>query len=387
MGTHDRREGGGVDPDLLVTVEVEVESLPGQSFVTPKPSLGGREVPPDRIAKVGQIEPAEDTVPVRVVALRSPDGTSSLRVVPSGATERGESLHLLVHPIRLGVLHLKISPVRAPNERAVRPRGPGLAEVALESRKPQCRVGRQRPALHLPVGTSGEIGESTARDRDQRLVQPAQHDLAVVHQSPDRRHESVEPTLAIHPILGSGPAAELLSIVGEDRETMSGTAQLTQVLGGLFRRTERNQVPKALVDRKEGDALPIAVRPERRVELVGAKAGREEVAIVHQCVADARVGQIGREVGLPDSLGEPQPHGVHTEARPHRLAHPLDLLDAISAGEARREPARSSPRAGSRSSRRPPVGRAGPDTPPRAPRATRAKSPTGGERREETHDR
>ena len=71
-----------MDPDLLVTVEVEVEPLPGQSLVTPKPSLGGREVPPDRIAKVRQIEPAEDAVPVRVVALRSPDGASSLGVVP-----------------------------------------------------------------------------------------------------------------------------------------------------------------------------------------------------------------------------------------------------------------------------------------------------------------
>ena len=69
------------------------------------------------------------------------------------------------------------------------------------------------------------------------------------------------------------------------------------------------------------------------MELLGAEAGGEEVAIVHEDVANARVGEVGGEIGLPDALGEPEAGGLDAEPRADGLPHPLDLLHPVAPGE------------------------------------------------------
>jgi hypothetical protein len=59
----------------------------------------------------------------------------------------------------------------------------------------------------------------------------------------------------------------------------------------------------------------------------------EEVPVVHQRVADARLGQVGGELGLPHPLGEPEAARVHPEAVLHGLMHPAYLLHPIAAGQ------------------------------------------------------
>ena len=57
------------------------------------------------------------------------------------------------------------------------------------------------------------------------------------------------------------------------------------------------------------------------------------MAVIHQRVAHARIGQIGRQLGLPDPLGEPEPAGFHPEAALDRLVHPADLLHPVRPGQ------------------------------------------------------
>ena len=145
-------------------------------------------------------------------------------------------------------------------------------------------------------------------------------------------NRSSQPSL-VHPLLGAGPAAELLAVVGQHREPVAGAAELAQVVGGLLRRAERNEVAEPLVDGEERHPLAVALGPERGVQLLGGEAGDEEVAVVDQRVAHAGVGQVGGELRLPDPLGEPEPARVDAEAAAHRLVHPVDLLDPVGAGQ------------------------------------------------------
>ena len=77
--------------------------------------------------------------------------------------------------------------------------------------------------------------------------------------------------------------------------------------------------------------LAVALGAPRHVQLLTLESGDEKVAIVHQHVADAGVGEIGGELGLPHALGQPETGGADAETRLERIAHPVDLLDAIVA--------------------------------------------------------
>src|SRR5215210_1565436 len=78
-GADQGREPIRVNPDLIVAVPVQVQHLRGQILTAPEISLGLREIPPDGLSQMRQVETAEDAVPVRVVALRSPDRPASRR--------------------------------------------------------------------------------------------------------------------------------------------------------------------------------------------------------------------------------------------------------------------------------------------------------------------
>lgn len=101
-----------VDPDLFVPITVEVYHLRRQVLSAPELALGKRQAPPDGLPEVRQVQSTEHTVPVGIVALRPPDGTASRTGIARAAAEQRQGLHLLVHSVRLGVLHQEIAPVR-----------------------------------------------------------------------------------------------------------------------------------------------------------------------------------------------------------------------------------------------------------------------------------
>ena len=181
--------------------------------------------------------------------------------------------------------------------------------------------------------------------------------LAAVDQSADRRHEAVEPAAARRPTPWCRASRRTSRRRRPGRRADGRRPKLAQVVGGFLRRPERDEVAQPLVDGKQRHALAVALGPERRVQLLGGEAGDEEVAIVDQRVADAGVGEVGGELGLPHPLGQPEARGVHPEPAAHGLAHPADLLHPVARGAATRAPARRSPRAAARScpSRRQPA--------------------------------
>ena len=198
---HERGERGGVDPDLLVPVPVEVEHAPrpGPSPRRSSPSASA-SFAPDGVAQVRQVQAAEDAVPVGVVALGAADGAAQLGGGSPVRRQSADSACIFLC-IRLdsGYLTRKFRQCAPRIERAVGPGDARLAEVALEARQSQRRVGRQRPALHLAVRRGRQIGEPAARHCVERLVEPAQHDLAALHQPADRVDEPVQPAAARRP--------------------------------------------------------------------------------------------------------------------------------------------------------------------------------------------
>ena len=165
------------------------DPAPRTASASPRRSsaLGQGQIAPDRLSQVGQVQSAEHAVPVGVVALRPADGAAGRRrIAPLPATERGERLHLLVHPVGLGVLDQEVAPVGAPDQRAVGARHPRLAQVALQPDQPQRGVGRQRPALHLAVGRGRQIGDARrSAPSSSASLRRAELDLAVAR--PARR--------------------------------------------------------------------------------------------------------------------------------------------------------------------------------------------------------
>src|SRR5687767_5083995 len=106
-------------PYLVASVGVEVERFGSQTLTSTKLTFGAREIQPDRLAQVREVESAEHSVPHRVVALRMADGAARSRRIAPTAAERGERHHLLVRAVRLRVLDEKVAPVRAAHEYTV----------------------------------------------------------------------------------------------------------------------------------------------------------------------------------------------------------------------------------------------------------------------------
>src|SRR6202022_3105438 len=98
-------------------------------------SLG--QVAPDCFPQVGQIQTSEYAVPIGVVALRSSECAPGSGRISAGPAQEGERLHLLVHPIGLGVLHQEIAPVSASDQGSVRTGDAGLAEITLQADEPE----------------------------------------------------------------------------------------------------------------------------------------------------------------------------------------------------------------------------------------------------------
>ena len=67
------RELSGVHPQLVESVVVEIDFLAREPLVLPQHAFGDRELAPDRGAQVRQVESAEHSMPVRIVALRATD--------------------------------------------------------------------------------------------------------------------------------------------------------------------------------------------------------------------------------------------------------------------------------------------------------------------------
>src|SRR2546429_634404 len=150
----------------------------------------------------------------------------------------------------------------------------------------------------------------------------------------DRRHSAERACIFLCIRLDSGERTKKFRQCAPRTRAPSGPAsrpspQVAQVGGGAWGRLEGDQVAQPLVDGKQRDALSVTLGPERGVQPLTLEAGPQEVAIVHERVAYARLRQIRRQLGLPHPLREPQPGRLYAEPALDRLAHPVDLLDPV----------------------------------------------------------
>jgi len=114
---------------------------------------------------------------------------------------------------------------------------------------------------------------------------------------------------------------------------MTGSAELAQVASRLLRRPKRDEVAQPLIDWEKRHPLTVALGPERGVQLLAGEAGDEKVTVVHQCVANPGVCQVGGQLRFPHPFGEPEAARVGTKAAADGLMHPLDLFDPVDAGQ------------------------------------------------------
>jgi hypothetical protein len=201
--------------------------------------------------------------------------------------------------------------------------------MALQMDQAERGIRRERPPLHLPVRCGRQVGNSPARHGCERIAQRTELHLSSIDELTYSAREAVEPAPLVNPLLSAGPAAELLAIIGENGQPVSGPAKLAQIAGCFLWWPEGDEISQSFVDRKERDLLAVTFGPVRRVKLLGGEPRYEKMPVVYQRVADAGIGQVGRQLRLPDALGEPQPARVHSKAAVNRFTHPLDLLHPV----------------------------------------------------------
>src|SRR5439155_609650 len=151
-------------------------------------------------------------------------------------------------------------------------------------------------------GTKVWVYTPGARDLTQRRPRRREADFAGRHERRNGVAELREPAARVHPVFGPRPAAELLAVIHEHGEGTARLPQLTEVGADLRRRPEGNEIAEPLIDRKQPDALAAALGQERRMQPVPLEPTHQKVAVVHEQIPYARIGQVGGQIGLPHPL-------------------------------------------------------------------------------------
>jgi hypothetical protein len=308
---------------LVAAVGVVVERVPRRGVR--RPFLRFEEMTVGRLPEMGQVESAEDAVPIGVVALgliEVPERRPSFR---SGPDLPRDHDHALLEVVGLGVLAEEVAKETAPEKAAVLGSGPGLER--LEGR---LVVRFEDPLHHLFIGR-------------RRKVDPAGGGMAVEivregHRSDpsflDEGEEAPEPTLLVNPFLGSRPDPELLAVVAEDGRP-AGVADRSEVGVDLVERTKRDEVAELLVDGKDAQAAPLILRDVGRGQVPDPRV--MEMFLVEERVFDARGRQGLRQMRFPDPLGQPQPARPLAEILEEEVVHHPDLADPVLLGDDRQD--------------------------------------------------
>ena len=245
----DRR---GPDPDLVVSVGVDVARFRPRAIRRREAALRRWPVVPDVSAQERQVQPAEDAVPVGIVALRPADGAPDLGADRPVRDSRCESASMTLC-IRLlsGYLTRKCRqwPPRSNPPSTPSIRAPSHSRSSRSKRAR--RFERQRPSFHLAIRCGREVGETARRRRGEGILESGQPHLVVVPQLAHGAEKRLQPAVLVQPFPRAGPAAELLAVVAQNRELAAAacgargntrrvrTADGTERGSAAFRRWER----------------------------------------------------------------------------------------------------------------------------------------------------
>ena len=273
---------------LVVPVDVVVALLAGCDAALGEDALGLQQRRIRVGAQVREVDPAEDAMPVHVVALRAPEVllrlADLLRRVEDAASGEllGDDEHALVQRVRLGILREEVAPERRRDERLEL-----LAELVACLAVASRRGGVERPLAHLGIRAAGDVHAARWLLEDPSVFERRGLDKVRLR---DRAEELLEPPILVHALVGPRPRAELLAVIGVDDELRAGRVPLAQLLQRGAHISERDEVTQLHAAWKDHERKALVLGDVRLTELVLLQAGPEEVLVVEHGVRDARLG-------------------------------------------------------------------------------------------------
>ena len=192
----------------------------------------------------------------------------------------------------------------------------------------QALIRRQRPFAHLEIGRGRDVDPADrpvsgqpvgGRDRGDGWVRL------------DRAEEPVDPAVGAPAVLvGVRPGPELLAVVAHEAEPVAGRRGVRlEVADDVLDPPERDPVAQLPVRPEDGQEAALVLGGVRPPQRVVVERGRPEVGVVEDRPAVAGVDDRGRQVRLPDPLGQPGA-GRPTPADPLDLVgHPAQLVDPV----------------------------------------------------------
>ena len=296
--------------------------------------LGRDEVLVGRQAHVADVDATEQPVPVAVV------GLAPVEMVQGGAAHGPEShridlvrgpQHLLVQVVDLAVLDLEVAPERSTQparlRSALRLRGVD------HGREDPALIGGQGPFAHLRVRAGRDVDPP---DRPM-VLEPCRwgRGREPVGVGLEGLEEAIDPASLTPAVLpGRWPRAELLAVIAHHPDPLAVLGRvIAQVADDVLDIAERDPVAEALFRAEDRHELSLVLGRIRPPQVLLADRGRAEVRVVEDRPVVTAGDERGRQVRLPDPLGQPGALGSAAEEGLELVAHPGQLADPVALGQ------------------------------------------------------
>src|SRR3990170_791346 len=274
---HLGRKTLAVNPDFFAPIAIEICRLDLDRLATADRCLGPGKMTPDLVPQMRKVESAEYPMPVPIIALCGEEFMPHWTDPAPGREQTAEGQTLLVGPVSLGIADQEVLPM-SPSDVGGVSIGIG-AEPGLDLRKPPPPFVAEGPLLHLAIRTGGQIAEPSGAKAIQCLTGGLRDDP--VGRPLEQIQEALQPPVLVHPPGGTGPATELLAVVGSDGQPPSGLHDPAQVILDLSRWAERDQVPERFIDREDSDRPSIRFGQVVVMQSIRQKPGSEKGPVIN----------------------------------------------------------------------------------------------------------
>ena len=148
------------------------------------------------------------------------------------------------------------------------------------------------------------------------------------------KNRSTQRSFAPAMLPGRRPRPELLAVVAHHPDPLAIVGGvLAQVVDDLVHLAEGDPVAEPLLGPEDAQDVALVLGRVWAPEVLLGDGGRPEMRVIEDRPGIARGDQGGRQVGLPDALGEPRPVGPPPEDRLDLVGHPARLAEAVALGE------------------------------------------------------
>lgn len=156
------------DPDLWRPIAIEIDRFHLECLAAADVGLSARQMSPNFMSQMGQVEAAEYPVPVAIVTLGCENLKPGLFGLMPIRNQSAKRQTLLVGPVRFGIPDQEMLPMSSAQMRHV-PIGI-RAKVILQLFKPMSPAWAEGPFFHFDIGTGRQVTESGGANAIQRLA-------------------------------------------------------------------------------------------------------------------------------------------------------------------------------------------------------------------------